>query len=90
MPTGLGWTGPATARVTLAWAPQLLGGDLLLQAVTEAGRRNSGLIRWSRTFDGGPAEPEAETPADGGAAVAAAPGAMVIVVGSPEGSVTII
>ena len=42
------------ARLTLAWAPEGLGGDLLLQAVTEAGRRNSALARWTRSFDDGP------------------------------------
>jgi len=43
------------ARVTLAWSPGLLGGDLLLQAVSDAGRRNSGLARWTRAFGDGPA-----------------------------------
>ena len=41
-------------RFTLAWGPELFGGDLLLEAVTEAGRRNSGLARWTRSFGEGP------------------------------------
>lgn len=42
------------ARLTLAWEPELLGGDLLLQAVTDSGRRNSGLAQWTRPLDDGP------------------------------------
>ncbi len=42
------------ARLTLAYAPELFGGDLLLQAVSDSGRRNRGLARWTRAFDGGP------------------------------------
>ena len=50
-----GSTGRANgARLTLAYAPDLFGGDLLLEAVTEAGRRNSGLARWTRPFGDGP------------------------------------
>lgn len=41
-------------RLTLAWAPELFGGDLLLQAVSDSGRRNSGLARWTRSFNDGP------------------------------------
>lgn len=42
------------ARLTLAYAPELFGGDLLLQAITDSGRRTSGLARWTRSFDDGP------------------------------------
>lgn len=42
------------ARLTLSWAPELYGGDLLLRAISDSGRRNSGLVRWTRSFDDGP------------------------------------
>ena len=42
------------ARLTLAWAPELFGGELLLRAITDSGRRNSGLARWTRAFNDGP------------------------------------
>ena len=42
------------ARLTLAWSPELLGGDLLLRAITDSGRRHSALARWTRAFGDGP------------------------------------
>ena len=42
------------ARLTLAWSPELLGGDLLLRAITDSARRNSALARWTRSFNDGP------------------------------------
>ena len=42
------------ARLTLAYAPELFGGDLLLRVVSDSGRRNSALARWSRPFNDGP------------------------------------
>ena len=41
-------------RLKLAYAPELLGGDLLLQMVSQDGRRNSALASWTRSLGDGP------------------------------------
>ena len=41
-------------RLKLAYAPEVLGGDLLLQLVSQDGRRNSALASWTRPLGDGP------------------------------------